>query len=313
MEKMLFYVNGHVNVEANLDRAAAMARNSAATLTLVDVIDKLPREMLRLRPAIGVDSLAQVAAEEAFGALENLARRARDLGAVTQTRVLMGFPPAALIREVEEGGYGLLMVNVPRRASVRERVLGGTTQKLIRTCPCPVLVMRPGDEERSGGVLAAVAPELGDEAKYATSAAVLDAAAALARAQHCELRILHCWSLLGESVLMRTAGLHRGQMAGLLLGAQRSARTAMEEVIRRVDLKGIRYSVHFRKGDPLKLIPEYVDGRRIRILVIGAPKRASLASLLAGSLAEELFWSVDCQVATIRDKCIPAPVVRRAA
>ncbi|HSW49149.1 MAG TPA: universal stress protein [Bryobacteraceae bacterium] len=313
MEKILFYVNERNNVEANLETAAAMARNSAATLTLVDVIDKLPCELLRLRPSAGMDSQAQLAMEETSEALEGLARRARELGVVTHTRVLTGIPSAALIREVTQGGYGLLMVNAPRKVGVRERVLGGTTQKLIRTCPCPVLVMPPGGVERNGGVLAAVSPELGDETRIASSAAVLGAAAALARARECELRILHCWSLLGESVLMRTAGVHRGQMASLLLGAQRSARMAMEELMRRVDLKGIRYSVQLRKGDPLKLVPEHVNGKRIGILVIGAPERTGIAGLLRWSLAEEILRSVDCPVATVRSSGLPVPVARRAA
>jgi len=313
MEKILFYVNGHAGAEANLETAAAMARNSGAALTLVDVIDKLPREFLRLRPSIGMDSLEHLAAEEAYGALESLAQRARDLGAVAGAKVLVGVPSMVLLREVQSGGYDMLAVSAHRRASLRERVFGGAAQQLMRACPCPVLVIRPQAGEPAGEVLAAVAPESGDPARTAASVAILEAAVALARMQNCALRIVHCWALAGEGVLLRTAGIHRAQLAALLSAAHRSARAAVADLLRRVDLGGVKYSVSLRKGDPLKVVAELADTRRVNVLVLGAPRRSTVAGFLAGSLADELFWGVGCPVATVNNNNLTAPGVSRAA
>ncbi len=313
IEKILFYVNGDAGVEANLDRVAAMARNSGAALTLVDVIDKLPRELLRLRPSVGMDSLEELAAEDVSGNLEALALRAAHLGALADTKVLVGVPSAVLPREVQRGGYDLLAVSGRRRASIKERMLGGTVQRLMRACPCPVLVMRPHEGEPGGVVLAAVAPELGDEGRMASSAAVLEAAAALARAQNCDLLVAHFWVLVGEGVLMRTGGIHRGQMAALLAAAHRSARAAMADLLRRVDLSGIRCTVLVRKGDPLRLIPESARVKRAGVLVMGAPGRTGMAGFLTGSLGDELYWGVGCPVASVNTRNLAAPSASRAA
>jgi len=60
-----------------------------------------------------------------------------------ETRIRLGHPAEEIIKEAEEGGYGLVVVGERQHQGFRTRfLLGSTAERVIEHAPCPVVVAR---------------------------------------------------------------------------------------------------------------------------------------------------------------------------
>jgi hypothetical protein len=131
------------------------------------------------------------------------------------TNVLQGRPHIEMVREVLRGGHDLLM----KEAEPNENVpFGSTDMHLLRTCPCPLWLVKPGQGDRPfSQILAPVDPAPPpDEADLlhikadlapkdvALDTKILDLAGSLANNEGAELHVLHAWSAPGEGLLRGT-------------------------------------------------------------------------------------------------------------
>lgn len=312
-KKILFYLNKASTVEAGLDRAARLAANSGAALTFVEVLDGYPREMTMLTPSFSAEELQTLALEEARAQLGWVASLAAQRGVGVDIRILVGEPWQALPAEIVRFDYDLLIVNRPRKESLRERVFGSRLVELMRRSPCPVLALRPESGAGFRRILAAVDLDPGDRARNGTSAAVLETAAALARSEGSDLHIAHFWGLKGEKLLRGRPGVPRYQLIKLLRSAREAAGAAMEDLLRQVDLGAVRPVVHLRKGEPARLIPYFAKYKRAGLVVMGMSVRSGVARFLAPNLTEDVYRAVDCPVVTVNRMNSLMPLRHRAA
>jgi universal stress protein A len=63
-------------------------------------------------------------------------------GRAVQTGLSSGRVGPEILRYAREGGFDLLVVGSHGRTGVRHLVLGSVAEELVRTAPCPVLVVR---------------------------------------------------------------------------------------------------------------------------------------------------------------------------
>jgi nucleotide-binding universal stress UspA family protein len=72
--------------------------------------------------------------------------RARDLanakGVALEAEVVAGHAAASVVQYVEAVKADLLVVGFMGHSALYERIIGGTTDRLVRLAPCPVLVVR---------------------------------------------------------------------------------------------------------------------------------------------------------------------------
>ena len=59
------------------------------------------------------------------------------------TFAVIGHPVQKLVDYAKEQAIDLIVMSTRGRSSVEQMLLGGTTEKLVRSAPCSVLVMRP--------------------------------------------------------------------------------------------------------------------------------------------------------------------------
>ncbi|MBZ8131751.1 universal stress protein [Afifella sp. IM 167] len=75
-------------------------------------------------------------------ALENARATLNSGGHAAEARVLKGAPEEALGEMVESGEIDLLVMGAYGHSRIRTMVIGSTTTEMIRTCRCPVVLMR---------------------------------------------------------------------------------------------------------------------------------------------------------------------------
>jgi|YNPMSStandDraft_1061717.scaffolds.fasta_scaffold05777_4 universal stress protein E len=313
MRNILYYWDGGPAASAGLQRAWTLARNCGAALTVAGVLDKLPKELLRLAPSQGISRLAELAAGEMR---ERILRAIAQLGCpprLAQIKVLEGRMPERLLGEVEEGGYGLVVVNAPRRGVFRNWFSKDVPLSLMRACPVPVMGFRGGDRPRAGRILAAVNAAASSCSGASLSRAVVDWAADLAWAEGAQLHVLYCWNLAGEELLTSRGGLPRRRYLQMLLRERRQARTALRALMDQCNLSGLDVVVHLQKGEAGESIPELAAVLQADLLVMGMPARPGIRRFFFGSLAEDVMRAVDCPIVAVPTGGCERPERRRAA
>ncbi|HDR27584.1 universal stress protein [Rhodovulum sp.] len=79
---------------------------------------------------------------ELRGALDNARATLKAGGHEAETRILKGQPEKALGDLAESGGIDLMVMGAYGHSRIRTLVIGSTTTAMIRTCKCPVVLMR---------------------------------------------------------------------------------------------------------------------------------------------------------------------------
>ena len=217
---ILVPIDGDPDSQPVLARAGRLARKNGAAIKLIDVVEDLPWYTRLVLP--DAEELQQVLVRDRSGALEGLAAQLRRDGLEVATGVLRGRRHLEMVREVLRGGHDLLM----KEAEPNESVLfGSTDMHLLRTCPCPLWLFKPGHASRDfGQVLAAVDPAPPpDEADplhlraeltpkdEALDARILELAGSLADEEGAELHVVHAWSAPGEGLVRGEAMLPRNR------------------------------------------------------------------------------------------------------
>ena len=191
-------------------RAARLAKQNGASIKLIAVVEDLPWYTRLVLPT--AEELQALLIRDKAEALERLAEPLRQDGVAVSTNVLRGRRHIEMVREVLSGEHDLLM----KEAEPNENVLfGSTDMHLLRTCPCLVWLIKPGQADRPfSRILAPVDPAppvdetdlLRIKADLAPKDAALDAkilefAGFLADTEGATLHVLHAWSAPGEGLL----------------------------------------------------------------------------------------------------------------
>lgn len=117
-----------------VDAAASLAKKLHAELTLVHVVHAGGGGSI-----MAAEQVAGLLAEAAVPLREMASAAGAVLGSPVQVRIEQGHAPAEIVRVAREGGFDLLVLGTRGR---HHALFGSTGDKVARSAPCPVLVVR---------------------------------------------------------------------------------------------------------------------------------------------------------------------------
>ncbi len=139
-----------------LERAALLAQEDEATLTVVEVVDSLPndtRQVLAIMGPLLLEDPEETFVQEQHDQLLHAVAPVRERAIPGETKVLVGNPSREIPREVTRGGYELVVFAATRRKGWKQWLLGGATMpgllrgsaadKTLRKTGCSVLILQP--------------------------------------------------------------------------------------------------------------------------------------------------------------------------
>ncbi len=134
--KILIANDGSKGGERALAAAIELARSVGARLEMV-CVEELPHY-----PA-SIDEVVEEEIEEAHrfvGVMEKAKAKAE--GLPFATHLLKGHAVSTIVDFIKSDGYDLLVVGFMGHSALYDRIIGSTTDRLVKFAPCKVLVVK---------------------------------------------------------------------------------------------------------------------------------------------------------------------------
>lgn len=318
-KSILCVVDIRDNCMAAVERAVMLAENNQASLTVVNVVD-------RMAAGIGMPEGGPISAD-LQSAME--ASHAQKLEALIdpyrqhiriKTNVRSGPRFLEVIRQVMSDGHDLV-IKVPEKLAWLERLFGSDDMNLLRECPCPVWLVKPQTEKSYRRILAAIDvddayPPAELKSRHAMNQQILDMAASLALSDFAELHVVHVWQAMGESTMrgafMRTP---EAEVISYVEQIRHRHETSLNRLMREVtDKLGkdaeeyISPRTHLVKGWARKEIPVLAKQLAVDVVVMGTVARTGVPGFIMGNTAETILNQLDCSVLAIKPPGFATPV-----
>jgi universal stress protein E len=283
-----------------LARAVRLARASRATLTIVDVVN-VPAYARRYLPVDVEEEMLAARRQQ----LTRVAHAITDVA--TDTKLLTGRPGTALIQEVLRSRHDLLMRSHARDSMASApKPFGAVDMELLRKCPCPVLLVRPGALDQHPRIAGAVNASTEEPAEGALNVKIAEWTLLLARLEDGVPLLLQAWAPFAESKVRS----HASDEAFAAYVEDVRSRTAndLRQLARSLGERMAAVQTVHRRGEPEEVIPEYAAAGGIDLMVMGTVARSGIAGLLMGNTAERVLRKLPCSVLAVKPDGFVSPV-----
>jgi universal stress protein E len=266
-----------------LQKAAALASRCGARLTLLNTF-VLPQPMADVA-RISARALIDAALRDRRRMLEKLAATLRKRGLRVTCVVEWDHPEhEALVRYVLAARPDLLIAETSHHNRLVRWILSNTDWELIRSCPCPLWLVRSGVLPKKPSVLVAVDP-----------------GHLQARRSRLDSRLLGAARMLVGNIGGTISIIHADD-------PENSRINAVERLANQHDVPPAHRYVF--PGDATHVLPEAVWHVGADILLLGAVSRSRLHQPFIGTTAERVIDRVECDVFVVKPVGFRSPVSR---
>lgn len=221
--------------------------------------------------------------------------------------VRIGTPDEQLAKLALEGRYDMVVVGTRSRSRATRTLFGSTAQKLIRTVPCAVWIVKPEEVREIREIC--IATDLSEAGRPALSEGI-----AIARALDAKLYVVHAIDIAELSYLLM-AGVSADEIVAARKRMIDEAQSALQAQLVATDYRTLPHGVKVEmiEGPPDEAIPKFVIDNEIDILVMGTHGRSGLSRLVLGNTAERILPLVNCSVLTVKPNDFVSPYASNPA
>lgn len=263
-----------------LDRAAQLAAAWRAELVVLNVlgVPEVPDRMLVWAAAKGDEQHTLIARRQIHRDLAGLDIR-------TSVHIARGDAASAIRETAADTGCGLIVTGMARNEIFGRFLLGATVERLARTVPQPLLVVR--NRARGAYRRILVATDFSDSSRHA-----LHAAARLFPDR--ELILYHAYTIplsgaADTAPKARAPVIEAGECAAFIAASELPA-----------EVRG-RLQVVIEQGPLETTLSRYVREHDIEVAVMGTHGRGGVMSILIGSTAARLLDWLPCDTMIVRE------------
>jgi len=303
LDRILAVLDPTTETQPALAKAATLARRSDATLELF-ICDFDPS--LSGQPFFDTDKLRQLREEfvsERLEYLEHVADELRTEGLAVETHVHWDNPIyRGVVRRVEESSPDLVVKDTHFHTALRRTLFTNTDWSLIRTCPVPLLLAKPGDWPEAPRILAALDPgHLGDK-PASLDHDILEWSELLAARMGGELHAVHAFfpaAMIAATTAMGGMPLVADATAAEIIeGERKRVAGVLAEIVAAHAVAPLR--VHIEQGAASEVLPRVADGIGAAVTVMGAVSRSRLHEVFVGSTAERVLDRISGDVLVVK-------------
>ncbi|NOQ70219.1 MAG: universal stress protein, UspA [Gammaproteobacteria bacterium] len=291
-----------------VERAASLARQNEARLTVITVVKEIPSETGVAITAVTPQELFELVIKDRQEKVDTLVADMGRQGLDAKSLVVTGTPFLEIIRQVLRDKHDLVILSAEDKGGIKKRLFGSTSMHLMRKCPCPVWVVKQAQTRPYARILAAVDPTTSGTESDSLNPLILQLAGSMANKETGELHVIHVWHLFGERYLLRIRGMTEDEIQKARERERLRHRKYLNTLLEQVDVTELKPHLHLIEGDPVERIPELVVEQGIDLLVMGTVCRTGIGGFLIGNTAEEVLNQIDCSVLTVKPEGFVTPV-----
>lgn len=277
--------------QSAVDRSIWLAKHSGASLTFVYALDVSGATQRLIDEHDGDEPNVFDAANKS---LSQIVQQAEAEGISASAKVVLGRSWYKLIREVLKKHHDLVLVGTRDAGPLDRVVIGSTAMKLLRKCPCPVWVTKPGAES-IGSVL--VAHDLTPVGQLA-----LELGASMADLNEARLHVLH--SLEHPELEKVFPGrVEQGESAA----RTKAALGQIEAELKRI-APNQSGNVYLKDDRPEYAISDAIREHHVDLVVMGTIARTGIRGYITGNTAERLLPLLPCSVLAVKPDDFECPI-----
>lgn len=232
--------------------------------------------------------------------LESLAAPPRKRGIEVTTEVASADPlHTALLDRVKRTCADLVIKDTHHHTIAQRTFLTNTDWELIRGCPVPLLLVKPGPWSPVPQIGAAVDPGHLDDKPRLLDRCILDEAARLARQLTGELHAFHAYLPAVMAAAAATVPPIIIDVPAEALAQEQRAQ--LEEVTALTsDYRLSPTNIHVEPGGVSEVLCRLAQQCKIDVMVMGAVSRSALKRILIGSTAETVLERLPCDLMVVK-------------
>ena len=303
-----------------LERAAALAENNQARVTVATVAERLPEGIKIPEGGAGPgdlqDRLTEAEAQRLKTLIEPYHTRVK-----INARVLVGTSYLEIIREVLRSNHDLV-IKCPESPSWLDRIFTGDDMHLLRKCPCPVWLVKPKTADSYQRILAAVDvddnyPPAELKTRQALNGTVMELAGSLAVSEFAQLHVVHAWEAIGESAMRHSAFMSQPEdkVNAYVDQVRRHHARLLDALMQETGAKlgqdamdYIKPQRHLLKGSARREVPALAKHLQVDCIVMGTVARTGVRGFIIGNTAETILEQIACSVLAIKPPGFVTPV-----
>lgn len=309
-KNILVVCGAHADEEAAERRAIWLAQANDARITFVDVEETEKSTLERLAESLPFArraALTEGLREARISRLDTHVARAQAAGISADSALLSGAGFVEIIRRVLRDGHDIVIKTAEGADPMT--LFHGIDLHLMRKCPCPVWMLKPGESGNVSRILAALDPEPDDPERDALSQIVMELSLSLADRTRARVDVINTWRLQEEQTLRGGRfKLSDEEIDQVLDEERRQSAERLNRVMARFPGVASKHEVRHIKGWAGDVIPAYAAEKEIDTVVMGTVGRTGVSGFFIGNTAETILNKVACSVLAVKPPGFVSPV-----
>ena len=205
-----------------------------------------------------------------------------------------------IVRKVQDVEPYLVVKDTHYHPAIRRAVFSNTDWNLIRSCPAPLLLVKPRDIAATPRVMAAVDPVHEHDKPADLDQEILTRAEELCFAAEGELHVFHAYdpapAIAAATTTMVTP--ISAPVSELTEELAHRHRKAFDELMAERPARSFKSHIH--QGSPEKLLIALAEQLKADFVVMGAVSRRGLKRAFIGSTAERVLDHLPCDLLIVK-------------
>ena len=308
--KVLFLNRPGLDDSHALKRAVRLAEENGAELKIIEV-----HATVNAGPEMDQQKLSHSALIRATRAQRqlHLERLAEPYIKQIQISIDIFFGVAFIetIMEVQRHGHDLVVL-APEKHNLGTLIFGSADMHLLRKCPSPVWIVKPGSDEQFQNIMAAVDMDPSDDRKEPLNRQIIELASSLAQAEGSRLHIAHAWAapyttLTAFSDHVSTTYNMESWIEDVHMSHQSWLAGLIDSFAPR-QFHDSEADIHLIEGEAGDVIPQLSKEQHIDLLVMGTVARTGITGFLIGNTAENIISQLNCSLLAVKPEGFVCPI-----
>lgn len=298
IQSILVIVDPTVQQQPGVAKGALLAEKLSARLDLF-ICDTQAARNIRLARRLRESPRAPLEQLEPW--LESIAAPLRKQGLDVMTEVLAADPlHTALADRVKRTCAGLVIKDTHHHTVAQRTFLTNTDWELIRSCPVPLLLVKPTPWSPGHRIGAALDPGHMDDKPRLLDRSILEEASRFAQALGGQVHAIHTY-IPAAMIAAATVGVPPLVIDVPAEALEEERKLKLKELTALTsDYQLPAANVHLETGGVNEVLCRLVRQCEIDIMAMGAVSRRGLKRMLIGSTAEEVLEQLPCDMLVVK-------------